>query len=201
MSVSDQFTNVFTKIGTIFERVSDLAQDYIDPEYSNNTSWRGKFVRKFSIKNGTEFSNGDIIRNTIDSTRHLITNLKSDFLLNESIYKGGELYRCNVSGEIQYFSSGERSLSNYKKVGSWVTLHSGEYFCLVPSRLEYYDRDPVPNLVDSMFLYAPVSLNINEDNRVVITNSKQDNSTFRVKTVDNLTLDGVQIISLETDKR
>lgn len=199
MSVSPQFTKVWEKIGTVFFRVSDLVSDYLDLELSSSVTWRGKFVRRFNIKTDTPFSNGDLIRSSIDSGEFLISNLQSDLLLNESIYKTGELYRCNVSGEIKYFNSGERSATSYKVAGSWAVLHSGESFCLVPTRIDYSERDPVPNVVHELYMYAPNSLGIQNDFRVTIANPTTQN--YRVKTVDNLSLEGLSVVGLETDQR
>jgi hypothetical protein len=199
MAIKDQFTEVFKQIGTLFTRVVDAVEDYLDLELNSSTTWRGKFVRKFSMKSASLYENGDIVQNVLDGTRYLITNLQSDLLLNESIYKTGELYKCNVSGEISFFSSGERSALNYKKSSSWVPLFSGEFFVLVPSRLEYIDRDPVPNLVDTLYMYVPNRLGIQNDYRITVNNPIIQH--YRIKTVDNLSLEGIQVIQLETDKR
>jgi len=197
MAIKDQFANVFSKTGVIFTRQSGSGEDYLDVELSSGTTWRGRFVRKCSLKTGSIFSNGEVLVNSQDSLRYLLTNIQHDFLVNEAIFQQGELFRCNVSGEISHFVSGERT--SYKKTGSFIPLYSGEYFCLVPNRLDLVEREPALNLVDTMYMYSPESLNVQVDHRVTIFNPTIQN--YRVKTVDCLSMEGIKIVELETDKR
>lgn len=102
MTISTQFEKAISKIGVLFARASDSAEDYLslDSLSGSTPSWVRNFVRPFMIKADTDFENGDIVICSIDLYPYLITGLNDDMLIGQSAYKFGNLLKCNVVGTL-----------------------------------------------------------------------------------------------------
>jgi len=197
MGIKDQFTTVFEKIGTEFRRISDGAVDYLDVELPKGVTWRGRFIRECSMRQDTLFSDGDVIQNTIDDKVYLISRSETELLLNEGIFKQGELYFCNCSGQVAV-PTRTRS-TNMETSVTFTTIVRDKYFCMVPQRLDVNEFGVVPSSVEEFFVYAPVSYNIEQGYRIQTISPFVQN--YKVKSVDKYSKNNIVIANVEKDSR
>jgi hypothetical protein len=196
MAVSDQFAKTIRKVGKKFTSTDDyLVEDYLDLDSPTgiSTSWTNEYVRPYMVKANTALPVGGVIYDSFFGSYYLIASMKEEYLLGSTIYKYGNLYKCNVSATFKQ-DIGSRD-TNLEYVASWDTFETLKGL-LVNKKLELAELPGALIVENTWFLYCSAKAYMEPTLRVTI-----DGTNYIIRSVDTTTRAGCAILELQLDTR
>lgn len=179
------------------EDTSTYFLGYVSVNPLATTPFSRTIVHKAWFEGESTISNGDLILDRADNNYYLVMSLKREIVEGVCIFIDGTLYLANKIVSIHRFSDGTKNFFGKDSDPAPTPVYSNVRVMINPNKVDVLEQPDRNISQDKIKIVLPSKFIVKSNDRIT-TNS---GNNYIVITADNESLEGLVILTVDTDTR